>query len=217
MIIDLLFPDRCVGCNRIINSTEIICPLCYSHLHLTHWDFTKSNELKEKCLPLFPVENAFGLMHFTQNSLSRKIIHELKYKKREKIGQFLAQLTTHYLNFKDKKPDLLVSVPLHTRKEKERGYNQLHAFTEYLSGHYGIPFNHYILKRNAYKTAQALKDKSERKSTDSLFSLTQNIENQHILLIDDVFTTGNTLSSIAWEFLKKGNNKISILVMAVDE
>ena len=111
---------------------------------------------------------------------------------------------------------MLVSVPLHPKKLKERGYNQLHLFTEVLSSEYGIPFDHNLLKRNSHSQAQAQKDKSHREETKYDFSLTKEIENQHILLVDDVFTTGNTMSAIAWEFLKNKKNKVSILVMAME-
>ena len=134
----------------------------------------------------------------------------------EKIGRILAKWVVENLSLKGEKPDLLVSVPLHPKKLKERGYNQLHLFTEVLSSEYGIPFDHNLLKRNSHSQAQAQKDKSHREETKYDFSLTKEIENQHILLVDDVFTTGNTMSAIAWEFLKNKKNKVSILVMAID-
>lgn len=165
---------------------------------------------------LFPIENAFSLMQFEKENLSRKIIHELKYKSREQVGKILAEWTAERLNFKNKKPDLLVTVPLHPKKLKERGYNQLHLFTETLSKAHEIPFDHNLIKRNYYSKAQALKNKQHRVETDNIFSIKKNISEKHILLIDDVFTTGNTLSSVAWEILKAGNNTVSVLVMAID-
>lgn len=164
----------------------------------------------------FPVENTFALLQFEEESLSRKIIHELKYKGREKTGKIIADWTTERLDFDHEKPDLLVSVPLHSKKFKERGYNQLHLFTETLSSFYNIPFDHQLIKRNYYSKAQALKDKKHRLESINTFSITQPVTGKHILLIDDVFTTGNTVSSVAWEILNAGNNKVSILVMAVD-
>jgi ComF family protein len=155
-------------------------------------------------------------MQFEKESLSRKIIHDLKYRIREKVGKTVADWTTERLDFKSEKPDMLVSVPLHPKKLRERGYNQLHLFTETLSRFYNIPFDHDLIKRNHYSKAQALKDKRHRLETENTFSVTKNISGKHILLIDDVFTTGNTLATIAWEILRVGDNKVSILVMAVD-
>ncbi|MCX8531693.1 ComF family protein [Chryseobacterium luquanense] len=217
MILDIFFPNRCIHCNKIIDGNSLVCNLCFEQIHFTHFNFFENNYIKEKCKLLFPIENAFSLMQFEKESLSRKIIHELKYKSREKVGKVLAEWTTDHLDFKNEKPDLLVSVPLHSKKLKERGYNQLHLFTETLSKFYEIPFSHDLMKRNHYSKAQALKDKEHRLATENTFSITKKISGKHILMIDDVFTTGNTISSIAWEILKAGDNKVSVLVMAMDE
>lgn len=217
MILDVFFPNRCIHCSRIIDDNQLVCELCFEHIHFTHYNYFSSNNLKERCRLLFPIENAFALMQFEKENLSRKIIHELKYKSRKNAGKVLAEWTGEELDFKNHKPDLLVTVPLHPKKLKERGYNQLHLFTETLSKFYEIPFSHDLIKRNHYSKAQALKDKQHRLETLNTFSITRKISNQHILLIDYVFTTGNTLATVAWEILKVGNNKISVLVMAMDE
>ncbi|MDR2234934.1 MAG: ComF family protein [Chryseobacterium sp.] len=216
MILDLFFPDRCIGCNRIIDAGLLVCGSCFSQISFTHFGFEEENGIKEKCRLLFPVENTYGLMQFEKEGLSRKVIHELKYKNRENIGKIIASWTMERLVFKESKPDLLVPVPLHPKKLRERGYNQLHVYTETLSGFYGIPADFSLVKRNHYSKAQALKDKKHRLETVSAFSLTRKVTGKHILLIDDVFTTGNTVSSIAWELMNAGDNKVSILVMAVD-
>ncbi|MBB6372402.1 ComF family protein [Chryseobacterium shigense] len=216
MILDLFFPNRCIHCNRIIDADLLACSLCFEQIHFTHFDYFTENIIKERCKLLFPVENTYALMKFEENGLSRKLIHELKYKSRENAGKTLAGWTTERLDFKEEKPDMLVSVPLHPKKMKERGYNQLHLFTETLSAFYNIPFDHELVKRNHYSKAQALKDKKHRLETVNPFSISKSISGKHILLIDDVFTTGNTVSSIAWEILNAGDNRVSVLVMSVD-
>ena len=216
MILDLLFPNRCLHCNRIIVPEILVCDLCFSQIYFTHYNYFKNNPIKEKCSLFFPVENAFGLIRFEEEGLSRKIIHELKYRSREKTGKILADWTTERLDFQDDNPDLLVSVPLHPKKLKERGYNQLHLYTETLSKFYHIPFDHELIRRNHYSKAQALKDKKHRLETDNTFSITRPVTGKHILLIDEVFTTGNTVSSVAWEILNAGDNKVSVLVVAED-
>lgn len=213
---NIIFPNRCLDCEEIIDANDLLCVKCLGKVAFTHWDFG-DNPLKQKALNLFPLENAFALMHFQHQGLSRKIIHQLKYQNQEKIGQILAKWVAEKLHFNETRPDLLVSVPLHPKKLKERGYNQLHLFTETLSQQWNIPFRHDVLMRNTYHKAQAQQDKSHREENHYHFSLTEKVENQHILLIDDVFTTGNTMSAIAWEFLKNKTNKVSILVMAVEQ
>lgn len=216
LLTDLIFPNRCLGCNRIIRSNEIVCGICFDQIHFTHYSFGQNNLLKEKCSLLFPVENAYALMQFEEESLSREIVHQLKYGHREKIGNELAQWVTERLDFGDDKPDIFVTVPLHPKKLRKRGYNQLHLFANTLSKSYKIPCDHKLLKRNTNRSAQALKDRVHRADTEALFSCTRKIENHHILLIDDVFTTGNTMSTVAWEILKSGSNRISVLVIAED-
>ncbi|SFN14254.1 comF family protein [Chryseobacterium oleae] len=216
MILDLFFPNRCIHCGRIIDAKLLVCSLCFEQIHFTHYDYFGDTIIKEKCRLLFPVENTYALMKFEQDGLSQKIIHELKYKSRENAGKTLAEWTTERLDFKEEKPDLLLSVPLHPKKLKERGYNQLHLFTETLSKFHSIPFDHELIQRNHYSKAQALKDKKHRLETKNPFSRSKSISGKHILLIDDVFTTGNTVSSIAWEILNSGDNRVSVLVMAVD-
>src|ERR1700750_831064 len=142
MILDLFFPNRCIHCSRIIDAKLLVCSLCFEQIHFTHFDYFGDNIIKEKCRLLFPVENTYALMKFEQDGPSQKIIHELKYKSRENAGKTLAEWTTERLDFKDEKPDLLLSVPLHPKKLKERGYNQLHLFTETLSKFYDLPFDH---------------------------------------------------------------------------
>lgn len=215
IILNILFPNRCIECDHIISEKDIICLKCFDKIKFTHWNFGE-NPLKQKAEFLFPIEKAFALMYFEENALSRKIIHQLKYNHQEKVGKILAQWTNERIDLSQEKIDLLTCVPLHPKKLKERGYNQLHLFTETISKHFNIPYQHNLLRRNSYNKAQATKNKAHRENSHYDFSLTENIENKHILLIDDVFTTGNTMSKIAWELLKGKNNKISILVMAMD-
>ena len=216
MILDLLFPNRCIHCSRLIAPELLVCNLCFGQIRFTHYEYTEKNPVSEKCSLFFPVERAYALIQFEQESLSRKIIHELKYKSREKVGKTLAEWTIPRLDFKNETPDLITSIPLHPRKLRERGYNQLHLFTETLADFYRIPFHHALLKRNHYSKAQALKDKKHRVESANFLSVAHAVTGKHVLLIDDVFTTGNTISTAAWEILNAGDNKVSILVMAMD-
>ena len=214
MFLDVLFPNRCLECDEIISKNEIVCVKCLDKIHFTHWDFGE-NLLKQKAQFLFPVENAFSLMFFDKKGLSREILHQLKYRNQERVGGILADWVTERMEITEK-PDLLINIPLHRKKLKERGYNQLHLFTEKLAEYYEIPFRHDLLQRESYHKAQAQKNKADRGETKYHFSLSENIENKHILLIDDIYTTGNTMSAAAWEILKYKGNRLSILVMAME-
>ena len=214
MFLDVLFPNRCLECDEIISKNEIVCVKCLDKIHFTHWDFGE-NLLKQKAQFLFPVENAFSLMFFDKKGLSRKILHQLKYRNQERVGGILADWVAERMEITEK-PDLLINIPLHPKKLKERGYNQLHLFTEKLAEYYEIPFWHDLLQRESYHKAQAQKNKADRGETKYQFSLSEIVENKHVLLIDDIYTTGNTMSAAAWEILKHKGNKLSILVMAME-
>jgi competence protein len=214
MFLDVLFPNRCLECDEIISKNEIVCVKCLDKIHFTHWDFGE-NLLKQKAQFLFPVENAFSLMFFDKKGLSRKILHQLKYRNQERVGGILADWVIERMEITEK-PDLLINIPLHPKKLKERGYNQLHLFTEKLAEYYEIPFRHDLLQRESYHKAQAQKNKADRGETKYQFSLSEIVENKHVLLIDDIYTTGNTMSAAAWEILKYKGNKLSILVMAME-
>lgn len=216
MLLDLLFPNRCLECNMIIAKEALVCEACFPKLPFTHLNFSENNFLKQRCNLLFPTEAAYGLLNYEKDGVSKKIIHALKYRGREKVGEILAEWTISCLDFGDKIPDLMIGIPLHPRKLKERGYNQINLYAETLSKHYDIPYHRDLTKRNFYSKPQALKDKSHRDKTQNLFSLNKPLDSKHVLIVDDVFTTGNTMSSMAWEILKAGNNRVSVILMAID-
>ena len=120
MILDILFPNRCLNCNTIIDGKEIICYTCIQHIDFSYYTSGTDNLLYRKCKVLFPIESAHYLMNYHKNSLTQNIIHQLKYNGIERIGKSLAQWTLEKINFKENIPDLLVSVPLHQKKQKKR-------------------------------------------------------------------------------------------------
>ena len=217
MLFDFLFPNRCLHCMVIIPASELVCLTCYNQVDFTHFDYNTNNTLLQKCRLLFPTEHAYALMHFDKKGLSQKILHQLKYGHREMVGQVLSHWTIERLNFEEhSKPDLITTVPLHSTKQKVRGYNQLHRFANFLSKKWEIPVDHSLLERIDSGKSQASKNRSERHESKHSFTLTKEIHSKHILIVDDVFTTGNTMSNIAWEILQEPTNKVSILVMAMD-
>lgn len=216
MFLDILFPNRCLNCNTLIHKGELVCYSCMRHIDFAHYTSETDNVLYQKCQLLFPTRSAHYLMNYSKGGLSQNIIHQLKYHNRKNIGKTLAEWAVDRMSFNENLPDILVPVPLHVKKERQRGYNQLHIFMEVLSRNLNVSYDHTLLKRNKHKKAQALQSKIHRTQNMGMFSLTKPIENKHIMIIDDVFTTGNTLGSMAWELLKSSSNTISVLIMALD-
>lgn len=215
MLLDLLFPNRCLHCNVIITAAEVVCLSCMEEISFTHWNFTDHNLLLDRARLLFPCDKASALMNYSDDSLVQKTMHELKYKNREKIGGVIAGWLLERIDFSKTDFDLIVPIPLHPKKQRERGFNQLTVFADTLSKKTEIPVDHSFLKRNFYKKPQAQKNRLARGGTKNLFSPHHSSAGKHVLLIDDVYTTGNTIASAAWEVIEAGNS-VSILVMAVD-
>ncbi|MEN2436621.1 double zinc ribbon domain-containing protein [Weeksellaceae bacterium A-14] len=216
MLLDFLFPNRCLNCQTIIGGQEIVCQICMEQIRFHHSE-SGDERLYERSHLLFPLREAYMLMNFEKKSLARKIIHELKYKRREITGKILAEWAAEKITLKEELPQLITTIPLHPKKLKKRGYNQLHLFAEKLAEHLHIPYDHELILRKRHNKAQALQDRNQRMKNRTEFQLNKNITHQHILLIDDVFTTGNTMASAAWELLKPPGNSLSIFVMALDD
>lgn len=214
MLIELLFPNRCIECQALISKKMTLCEHCRSQLSFTHQRFDNNNLLYQRAMLRFPLEQAYALFKYEKNTVTQRLIHHLKYKSMPRIGAFLGEMIAEQLNSPNM--DALVTIPLHPKKEKERGYNQLHLLAETLSESWGIPHYPHYLKRNFYSKPQAKKDKAHRAYDKAIFSLNQREEVGHILLIDDVFTTGNTMADAAWCLLSQENIKLSTLVLAID-
>ncbi|WP_255362793.1 ComF family protein [Tenacibaculum sp. MAR_2009_124] len=169
-----------------------------------------------------PVENVYSFLYFTKFGITQKLIHELKYKKEQNIGVFLGRRMCYEIErlklFKE--IDIVLPVPLHKKKLKLRGYNQVSKFGGVLSNYLQVPYIINVLKRVSKNESQTLKRRFERFSNaDSKFHISdlEYLQNKHVLLIDDVITTGATLVSCCEELLKVKNIKISICTIAYTE
>jgi len=221
--LEVFYPKICVTCeNNLVSGEEIMCTICKQDLPLTHYKSYTDNKITQTFYGKIPVEKAMALLIFRKESKTKDLIHELKYKNNQQIGVFLGTWFGSILkeNSEFSTVDFIIPVPLHTKKLKQRGYNQLTKFGEKLSEILNIPFeNHQLIKTQATKT-QTFKTRFERFDDSKTKFKLQNLtffENKHILLIDDVITTGATIESCVNELLKTKNIKISILAMAFTE
>ena len=220
-IINLFFPKVCSGCSSFLLSNEnVICTVCRHNIPLTNHHLNPENDAFKKFYGRIPVVHTSALFYFHKKGIVQELIHNLKYKGHEEIGAILGEWYAEDLKTIDllQSVDEIIPVPLHRRKLKERGYNQVTAFGTALSSSLNIDYNDTILVRNVYSKTQSKKNLLGRtEGIESTFdvSFTEKNHNKHFLLIDDVITTGATLEACSRALLKIPGAKISIVCMAM--
>ena len=219
-LLKLIFPKLCNGCDELLLLNEnVICSNCRHSLPLTNHHLILNNDTTKKFYGIIDIEFSASMLYFHKDGIVQKLIHNLKYKGQKNIGTFLGEW---YANDLKNNPIIsavthIIPVPLHKKRLKERGYNQVDEFCEALSKELDIPFNKSLLQRKKYSATQTKKNKTERQfDNNNIFDVTftKKDENKHYLLIDDVITTGATLELCAKTLLKIPNTKISIVTIA---
>lgn len=220
-LINLFFPKVCLGCKGFLLSEEnVICSECRHEIPLTQHFLNPENEAFVKFYGKIPVEHVSALFYFHKKGIVQEIIHGLKYHGHQEAGTVFGEWIAEELcllpisnNF-----DFVIPVPLHKKRLRERGYNQVANFGIAIAKRLEIPYNDSILQRNVYSKTQVKKDLLGRISViDSIFEVTfsEKDHNKHFLLIDDVLTTGATLEACGRALLKIPGAKISIVCMAM--
>lgn len=219
-LINLLFPKVCLGCDSFLESNEaIICTNCRHELPLTNYHLETENELIKKFYGRIDLQFASSMIYYHKRGIVHELIHNLKYYKHQEIGAFLGNWYAEDLKNLEiiKTFDAIIPVPLHKKRLRERGYNQVETFGKSLSENLKIPYNDSILVRNIYSKTQTKKNFSGRTEVkQDIFDVnfTQENHGKHFLLIDDVITTGSTLEACARAVLKIPDAKLSIVSIA---
>ena len=220
-LINLFFPKVCSGCSSFLLANEkVICTVCRHNIPLTNHHLDPENDAFKKFYGRIPVLHASALLYFHKKGIVQQLIHNLKYKGHEEIGTVLGEWYAEDLKniAAIKQVDAIIPVPLHHRKWKERGYNQVTAFGESLSKCLKINYNDELLRRKVYSKTQSKKNLLGRtEGIETVFDVTftENDHNKHFLLIDDVITTGATLEACCRALLKIPGAKISVVCMAM--
>ncbi|MFV5687561.1 ComF family protein [Flavobacterium sp. ZT3R25] len=220
-VLNLFFPKVCSGCSSFLVVNEnVICTVCRHDIPLTNHHLNPENDAFKKFYGRIPVIHTSALFYFHKKGIVQELIHNLKYKGHEEIGTILGEWYAEDLkNIRLLKTvDEIIPVPLHRRKLKERGYNQVTAFGKALSSSLNLDYNDSLLIRNVYSKTQSKKNllgRSEGIETIFDVSFTEKDHHKHFLLIDDVITTGATLEACSHALLKIPGIKISIICMAM--
>lgn len=214
--LSLFFPDLCVVCkHRLSEGEQYICTDCLLLLPKTNFHLQPENRLEQFFAGRIPFQRAAAYAYFVKGGSMQHIVHELKYNHNPKIGYFMGELCGENMKGSNfiSDIDLLVPVPLHPKREKQRGYNQSYEICKGISAITEVMVDNTTLVRTVNNPSQTKNSRFDRwKNVEDIFSITnpEFFENKHILLVDDVITTGSTLESCAKEILKCKGSKVSI-------
>lgn len=209
-LVDLFFPMRCIHCDEVIPSNQTLCVSCVAELPFTHWNLDQNNKTYQQIHQYCNVESAYSLLHFTKRNVTQSILHEIKYKNRPELGLLIADLITIDLST----IDYIIPVPIHSKRLKERGYNQVELFASQLAKNHHIKWDKNLLIRAKFNSSQVEKNKQKRLATlANAFQLTKIPTPGHYLIVDDLLTTGATLSQAVLPFNEYDDIKVSVLTI----
>ena len=230
-ITDVIFPPRCLGCAEIIpqQSLQIFCPTCKGKVRfitgslcpicgMAFFDSPAPDHLCGNCLerkPYFSLARAVA----SYETLILDTIHQFKYGRNISTGTALASFMAEFCfpDFDFTDYSLILPVPLHIRRLRERGFNQALILAKAIGKKYSIPVNFSLLKRRKFTLTQTGLDKKEReKNIRDAFAIndTDETKGKNIILIDDVYTTGATINQCAKTLIKAGAGKVAVLTLA---
>lgn len=219
----LFYPNLCLACGRNLPSQEeLICVSCEFRLPETRFHQHRENPFTERFWGRIPLESGAAQYHFVKGGKVQRLIHRLKYDQKQEIGIYLGRRYGRQLLespwFAD--IDLIVPIPLHPRKEHQRGYNQSALFARGLSEGMGKPWLANALQRYYFTETQTRKSRMERFGNVEeafLIGRPETIRGRHILLVDDVITTGATLEACGGKILEIPGTRLSMATIAFAE
>lgn len=218
---DFFFPRICVCCGRLLSSHEEgVCISCMASLPVTEIFNTPENEMERLFWGIFPIERAASLYYYARGSSLSRILHGMKYHGRKQLCMQMGRVMgTELMNagFFDG-IDFIVPVPLHNVRLAARGYNQSELLARGISEITSIPVAVDVMKRIHNNATQTHKSAFERReNAEGLFEITEkaySLSGRHLLLIDDVLTTGATISACLDVLGKVDSVKISVVTLA---
>jgi ComF family protein len=205
---DLIFPRCCEACDKgLVGNEEIICTSCRIALPRMDQDSISSDLIRQKFMGVHEVTATHAFLLFTKKGKVQKLLHALKYKGKSEVGVLLGFMFGQEM--------LIVSVPLHKKKMKIRGYNQSDKLAEGFSNATNIPWSGSTLERTRFTTTQTGKSKNERwENVKGVFQANENMEGKRVIIMDDVLTTGATLEACMEALKKAGCEQFYILTIA---
>jgi ComF family protein len=220
-LIHLFYPRLCEGCGKPLIATEnVLCLQCSLLLPRTEYHGISGNETELKFAGRFPFQHATSLAYFTKDGLLQELLHGLKYRNKKEIGKYLGNELGKELLHTDwiKSIDVITPVPLHFKKQGQRGYYQAAVIAHAISEITQVPYDGDIIVRARDTQTQTRKTREERvDNMNDAFSIGigKDIKGKQVLIIDDVLTTGATLEACAKTILKVPGTTVSMATIAI--
>lgn len=219
----LVFPQLCPACGEsLVAGEKIICTNCLFNLPLTNFHLQPDNVVARQFWGKVNIQGAYALYYFTKGGKVQNLLHLFKYKGMRKIGPVLGNIAGGQLAKSDifNTVDVIIPVPLHKSRLKQRGYNQSACFAEGIVQKLKVPVDETSLLRIKATETQTHKSRFSRfENMQQVFEITdpEKLKNKHVLLVDDVVTTGSTLEACAALLLEIEGLKLSIAAIAYAE
>ncbi|MGL4994274.1 MAG: ComF family protein [Bacteroidales bacterium] len=220
LLLSILFPRLCLVCGKaLVEGEQHMCLLCLDIMPRTRYHLERDNALEQIFWGKVDIYRVTSLFHFYKGGGYRDLIHNIKYRDGKSCARYMGYIAAKEVAESGflEGIDAVVPVPLHARRKAIRGFNQSEEIALGISKHSGIPVWSDILVRTKHNPTQTMMKREERwDNVNSIFSLInkERIAGKHILLVDDVITSGSTLEACARELHRADGIRVSILTLA---
>ncbi len=221
-LLDLISPRACTICgHRLAIEEEVLCTTCNLHLPRTCFSANAyDNEMARRFWGRIPIERAAGLFYYEAGSEVSHMIHTLKYRNHPEIGTFLGHMTAKEFSadgFFDG-IDMIMPIPLERKRQRQRGYNQSEEIAKGVAEVTGLPIVHDAVERISFSGSQTRKSLRQRmENVEGAFRWTgkANLQDKHLLVVDDIVTSGATVCSCVESMMPHCNLRVSVMSLGV--
>ena len=219
-LVHVFYPSLCYGCNNeLIQGDQYICLQCQTEMGRTYFESIRDNPVEKLFWGRADIQCAASTFYYIDKTPLQQIVHHIKYRQEKELGIHMGEIMgihgTEF--FTECKTDLCIPMPLHPKKEYKRGYNQASLLCEGILKQTGIPYNEKALVRNENTRTQTKKSRIERwKNVASVFDVIEPsiINDKHVVVVDDVITTGASTEACVNMLLQHGAKTVGIYSLA---
>jgi ComF family protein len=215
----LFMPKLCCACNNtLVQNESYLCTNCLLQLPQTRFQSYNDNPVARLFWGRVPLKYVFSFLYFRKDSITQHLLHQIKYNDHKNLAEHMGWMMGEYVEKMPEKPDLIAAIPLHKHKERRRGYNQSALIADGISRRCGAPNTSTNLQRTKYTESQTRKNRYQRwENVDEIFCVKDEAlyAGKHVLLIDDVITTGSTIEACVQCLLDVEGCKVSVASLAI--